>query len=278
MTISDFMSNLSSHGVEENIDYGLFINYLNTTLFKIYNDVIIPKKGQIYSHGIKPIKIIEEIQHHNNVEKTIELRGVAFSMRICGVNYIHLNTGGETKLVSCKSDDNVFRAMLVNGQGTLTLGGKNAYTIYDLCIFDDVPSLLAGSLPSGLPIEEYDVSEKYVDFGSFLSPAVDRFGNIIEQVKTVDSKLIVDSYYKGDIIFTYRRRPVLTHPNYEGDIDIPEKYEVLLIPLFLYFYYVELDDDKSKSYIEIYKHLLENIVYPTNNASIECDKVVTNGW
>ena len=87
----------------------------------------------------------------------------------------------------------------------------------------------------------------------------------------------MDSYYKGDIIFTYRRRPIPSDPNFD-DIDIPQKYDVLLTPLVLYFYYIELDEDRAESYMQLYKTLLENIVYPTNNASIECDNVITNGW
>lgn len=279
MTISEFMSNLSSHGVEENIDYGLFITYLNTALFKIYNDVIIPKKGQVFSPGTKPTKIYDEIRHTGDVDRDIELEGAAFSLRICGSStYILLTTGGETKMLTHKEDDNVVKGMLVDRKGTLSLLGKSSYSIYDLCLFDDLPTQVAHCLPDGLPTAEYNMSEKYVDFASFLSPPVDRFGNIIEDVKTVDDRLIVGSYYRGDIVFTYRRRPLLTNPNYDIDIDIPEKYEGLLTPLLLYLYYVDIDDDKANAYMQAYKLLLENIVYPTNNASIECDKVVTNGW
>ena len=279
MTISEFMDNLSDHGVEDNLHYGLFITYLNTALFKIYNDVIIPKKGRLFSPGTRPTKIYDDIYHHGDVDKNIELEGAAFSLRIYGNStYILLTTGGETKMLAPKGDDNVVKSLLVDRKGTLSLLGKNSYSICDLCIFDDLPTQVAHSLPDGLPTTEYIMSEKYVDFASFLSPPVDRFGNRIEEVKTVDDRLIVGSYYRGDIIFTYRRRPILTNPNYDDDIDIPEKYECLLTPLLLYLYYIDVDDDKANAYMQAYKLLLENIVYPTNNASIECDNVVTNGW
>ena len=279
MTIADLLSNLCSHGVEENLDYGLFINYLNTALFKIYNDVIIPKKGRVFAYGTKPAIRYDEINHYNDVEQRIELEGVAYSMRICGITTnVSIYTGGETQLLTYKDDNNIVKGFLTDNKGTLILGGKNSYTIYDLCIFDDVPTRLAAYLPDGMPIAEYDISESHRDFAAFLSPPVDRFGNILDCVKTVDSRLIIDSYYKGDVIFTYRRRPTLTHPNYDIDIDIPEQYEMLLVPLVLYFFYIELDDDRANSYMNLYKILLENIVYPTNNASIECDKVITNGW
>ena len=279
MTISEFLDNLSYHGVEENLHYGLFINYLNTALFKIYNDVIIPKKGRIFSNGMKPVKVYDEIYHRNDVDQIIELEGTAYAFRLCG-NYTNVSicTGGETKRLSYTTDNNIIKGFLVDKKGTLLLEGGTSYTIYDLCIFDDVPSRVATSLPDGIPIAEYDINEAYSDFAAFLSPPVDRLGNVIDNVRMVDSRIIVDSYYKGDIIFTYRRRPLFTDPNYDGDIDIPDKYSVLLTPLVLHFYYIEQDDDRANDYMKLYKSLLENIVYPTDNASIECEKVITNGW
>lgn len=279
MTVSEFTSSLTTFGIDDTYDYGVVITYLNTALFKIYNDLVIPKSGRLYAHGTKPIKKYDEILHHRNVDMNIELEGEAYSMRICGhTTKVLLTTGGETKLLTHKQDENVVKGFLVDKKGTLSLQGSTTYSIYDLCLYEDLPHQLAKDIPNGLKTTEYDMDLIYTDFACFLSHPKDRFGTLLDNVKTLDHKLYIDADYRGDIVFNYRRRPILCDVNTDSDIDVPRQYEALILPLFLCFFYMDVDEDKSEMYMKGYKLLLENIIHPSGAVSMDFDRIVTNGW
>ena len=279
MTISEFTTSLTPFGIDDSYNYGVVISHINTALYKIYNDIIIPKSGRVYAHGTKPIKKYDEIIHHRNVDLNIELEGEAYSMRICGyTTKVLLTTGGETKLLTHSQDKNIVKGFLVDKKGTLSLQGATTYSIYDLCIYEDLPHQLTKDIPNGTKTTEYDMDLFYIDFACFLTPPKDRFGNLLDNVKTLDHKLYVDADYRGDIMFTYRRRPILCDVGSDNDIDVPQQYEGLLLPLFLCFFYMDEDEDKAEMYMRGYRLLLENLVHPSDVASMEFDRVITNGW
>ena len=267
MTGLELKNTLTALGCPDSIcDDELYLYLVNTSLRRIYNDVVILERGSVFAHGIKPISYIKEKHHAVGEDITIPVIGKAYSFRVCGDRAeVLIGAGSTTIKHEFTNTPTVYKDFTVNNMTIVSLVGDFDFMIFDFCIYDNIISLDREDIPEGGETTSYDVTRKYKGFSTFMSYPTDASGAIIEDAEAVGNKIKVKSGYRGEIFFTYRKKPIPCEEfgdNYE--IDIPNDYEMLLPLLFMAYLYLDLDEDKAEIYMSAYKDMLKTI-YASNS-------------
>lgn len=238
-----------------------FSYIINAALSKIYNDCSIVSRGKLYAHGILPTSVRKEIYHPAGEILSYPLTGKAFSVRVCGgAPKIIVGTGDETSTHILSDGANVFKGFIENNMAIISFGGDFDYTIYDLCQYDELVSADKNQIPNGSDYTVYDMTDYLDDFRSFESMPTDVDGNPIDCAVAVGKEMKVKADYKGEIYFYYRRAPSRTvEYNSDIDIDIPREYEMLIVPLFMAIYCLNVDSSEVDNYMECYESMLKGL-------------------
>lgn len=294
MTGKELQTTLLAMGCPSSVaDEDLYLYLVNASLHKIYNDVEITAKGSIYAHGILPKARIKERHHPSRADISIPIVGKAYSLRVCGdkANLL-IGTGDTTSSVVLTELPTVLKGFAVDGMAIISLVGQYAYSVFDVCTYDDLLSLDVEDIPDGGDYTDYDVTRRYEDFSTFISYPTDRDGAIIEGAEASGNILRLAADYKGEVFFTYRRIPIKTIAlDAVSRIDIPQKYEMLLPILFMAYYYIDVDESKAECYMESYKDMLKTLQKPESykyispeeepiveNPPMTAEYNITDGW
>ena len=149
-------------------DENLYVYLVNASLNKIYNDVVITDTGSIYAHGITPNSVIEEKHHPPGADITIPIVGKAYSMRVCGERAeILVGAGQQTSKLVLTENPTVLKGFTVNGMAVISLLGDYAYSVFDICCYDQLLSVNVADIPDGSYYTSYDVEKRYPGFSSF---------------------------------------------------------------------------------------------------------------
>ena len=262
MTGTDLHTTLLAMGCPSSVtDENLYVYLVNASLNKIYNDVVITDTGSIYAHGITPNSVIEEKHHPPGADITIPIVGKAYSMRVCGERAeILVGAGQQTSKLVLTENPTVLKGFTVNGMAVISLLGDYAYSVFDICCYDQLLSVNVADIPDGSYYTSYDVESRYPGFSSFASYPTDKNGKIIECAELSGKTIKVASDYKGEIFFTYRKKPIeCLELDSFSPIDIPSQYEMLLPILFMAYYYIDVDESKAECYMETYKDMCKTL-------------------
>ncbi len=262
MTGKELHTTLLAMGCPSSVtDEDLYLYLVNASLNKIYNDVVITGNGSIYAHGILPKTKIDEKHHPVGGDITIPIVGKAYSMRICGARAdLLVGVGPSTSRVVLTENPTVLKGFTANGMAVISLVGDYAYSVFDICTYDELLSLDVDDIPDGGDYTTYDMNSRYPDFSSFASYPTDKNGNIIEHAEATGRSLKLAADYKGEVFFTYRRKPIETLAlDSASDIDIPAEYEMLLPILFMAYYYIDVDESKAECYMQTYKDMCKTL-------------------
>ncbi len=264
-----------------------FTYCVNAALRKLYNDCEIIKNGVIHAHGIIPATVRNEYFHAAGEKKSYPLIGKAFSVRLCGgAPKVMVGTGSGTTTYLLEDGVTVLKGFIDDNAAIISFCGDYNYTAYDICCYTDVVSSQREQIPDGSDYTIYDATNYIDDFRSFESMPTDAFGNPIEDMVAMNNKIKVKTGYAGEIHFKYRAGPCQTvYFNSDTEIYIPKEYEMLLVPLFLAIYFVNIDPDKAKDCMDLYLSLLEGVpkskeysYEPTVDSAMTAEYLIKDGW
>ena len=232
----------------------LLITSVNRALRDLYNSRTILKTVTLAAAGLQPVLYYKEISLPAGKTIEIPINGRAYSMKAHGILTYLVRDGSDSNAYSVKSP---YEATAVKGfmnfGGSIKIWGDFAINIYDFAVYDRVYTGEREDIPLYGPTITFDLRKMYGDFMSFISPATDRDGRVIENCKLYDGRLEIDSAYKGGVTLTYRRLPrsVTIYDLDAGEdfeVDIPEEYTHLFPLLVTSCLWLEEDEAKSKYY------------------------------
>lgn len=268
---------------EEAIDRNLLISSANRALRELFTHRMITKTVKFSARGLVPKIYHSEIICKNGDPITIPIAGKSYSMRLCGKGYYSITSGKNT--ISNQFDTGP-ESKLVRGfipsAGNIKFWGSFSFSVYDFSIYDESFSPLVTDIPDCVPTTEYDIREIYGDFMAFVSPARDRYGNIIEECTLHDGRLQISSKYRGEVHLTYRRLPAIikekkAEEEEEADIDLPSEYLYLFPLLVASYYWLDSDSSKANYYKNRYEERL-SILDSCCYEELDTSYIDTNGW
>jgi hypothetical protein len=286
MTVQELENTLLTLGCTD-FEEEEFTYAVNAALRKLFNDCEIIKKGVIFAHGITPSSVREVVYHAAGEKNSYPLVGKAYSVKLCGGApkiVVGSGTGSTTHLLS--DGVTVLKGFLSNNAGIISFCGNYDYTAYDICCYSELISSERNQIPDGSDYTIYDATEYIDDFRSFESTPVDAFGNPIEDMVVMNSEITVKTGYKGEIHFKYRAGPSQNlYFNSDAEIYVPQEYEMLLVPLFMSIYLVNIDADRAKECKELYLSLLDGVPRYKDfsnaqgaNNSTTAEYLIKDGW
>ena len=157
------------------------------------------------------------------------------------------------------------------------LKGEFCYTVYDLCVYDEVFEE-GYEPPRYTSTREYDLAEAIPDFLCATGEATDRFGNKIPGASISSGILILPYDYKGEIVIRYRKRaPKVSIDTPDVELNVPAELESL-VPL-LTAAYVWLDDspDKAQYYMSLYRDGMSGVKLYTRRG-VDTKITDVTGW
>lgn len=266
---------LAGQSIEEE---GLVLASANRALRDLFNRVKVTKTARLAAHGLRPTTYIKEINCINGQPYTVQVEGLAYSMRVHGSGRIMVSYGDVNNV---ERVDSMYESTLVKGflpgLANITFWGSFSFTIYDFSIYDQNFSEERDEIPECGPTVTLDLRKIYGDFMSFVTPALDRDGNPIKNCALSDGRLVVDSEYKGEIFLTYRRLPTAITGEDDEILDIPEEYTHLFPLLVAHHATLSSNEAMAKYYKTLYEDSLE-LLERTSYNRLDCSYPVTNGW
>ena len=267
---------------EEEFNYSV-----NAALKKLYNDCVIIKHGVIYAHGITPFDTRKDYFHKAGETKSYPMTGKAFSVKLSGgAPKVIVGTGSGTTTYLLNDGVTVLKGFIDDNAAIISFCGDYVYTATDICCYNQIVSSRREQIPDGPDITIYDVTNYIDDFRSFESMPTDASGNPIEDLLALNDKITVKAGYTGELHFNYRAGPCQTvYFNSDAEIYIPKEYEMLLVPLFLAIYFVNIDPDRANDCMELYLSLLagvpeskEHSYNPPEDQSMTAEYSIKDGW
>lgn len=279
MTLTELQNEVIALGFDGEIgSENIFITAVNRALRDIYLQRNILRTVTIYAAGRTPSYYRKEINVKGGGGITLPLNGKAYSMRLCGMGNYRVLDGEDEELYQF---DTGYESRLVQGfvtfGGSIRFYGTVSFSIYDFSVYDEIYSIRAKDVPDGSAIKSFDLRSLYSDFLSFVGPATDASGNIIESCKLIDGHVEIPSSFKGELRISYRRLPETVTAGYEEDIDIPREYDKLLPLLVSFYVWLDVDASKANRYMDQYKELLE-VMTRGSYDKIDFNYINTNGW
>ena len=283
MTITELGKEIKFLGFDSEavINKQQLISAANRALRELYNQRTITRTVKFSARGLVPTSYHEEIICKNGNEVILPLVGRCYSMRVCGKGFYAVHDGAN---ISANQFETGLETKLVRGfisfGGYIRFWGSFSFSIYDFSVYDEFFSPRVEDIPDCVAASEYDIREMYGDFMAFVSPATDRYGNIIEGARLHDGRLQISSKFRGEVHLTYRRLPdviIEEEEKYETDIDIPDEYLYVFPLLVASYIWLDTDSTKANYYKSRYDETL-SIIDSTSYEEIDTAYVDTNGW
>ena len=278
MTLNDIKKEVAHLGFEGEsaIDSGSIESALRRALFTIYTEHGAYSRWSIYQNSLIPAFHVPEIVHKGGEDSTIALDGRAYALVVSGTGTIEIKDGNGVRAHSFSTPYGYVYGKLT-GDAEMHLKGEFCYTVYDLCVYDEVFED-GYEPPKYTAVREYDLTEAIPDFLCAAGEPADRFGNKIPGASISSGMLLLPYEYKGEIVISYRKRaPRVSIDTPDVELNIPAELESL-VPL-LTAAYVWLDDspEKAQYYMSLYRDGMSGVkLYTRRNVDTKVTDVT--GW
>ncbi len=254
MTLNDIKKEVAHLGFESEsaIDGASIESALRRALFTIYTEHGTYSTWSIYQSSPTPVLYVREIAHRGSEDGLIVLNGQTYAFVVSGTGTIEIRDDNGVRTHSFSTPGSYVCGKLI-GEGKMHLKGKFCYTVYDLCVYDEVFEE-GHEPPRYTAMREYDLANVIPDFLCAAGEAVDRLGNKIPGASISSGTLCLPYEYKGEAVIRYRKRaPRVSIDTPDVELNVPAELESL-VPL-LTAAYVWLDDspDKAQYYMSLYR-------------------------
>ncbi len=277
MTLNELKNDVASLGFESYIENdACFIASANRALSLIYVDRPVSATAIIPIRGPRATFTREFIEHHSGESITIDISGKAISFRSTGtgVCVVRDRTGAAEMLLDTK---NQLVKKFVYGDSSITFMGDFYYTVSNFAVFDDMISNKITDIPEYTPFREIRPEDYCEDFRAFCSQPYDKNGNIVDNVKLADGKIIVPHDYCAELHLTYyKSAKPLNSARPDDPIEITEECMPLLPLLTASFMWLDDDAAKAQYYMSLYRDIMANTKRYSTNKIDTAYRV--NGW
>ena len=251
---------------------------VNLALGELYTSRPVLKTVRFALDGQKPILYCKEKTCSPGEYIEFPLNGRAYSVRIHGTCQFMIQRGDEVEMTTVKSGNEaqLFKGIVYPGS-KISFWGIYSFSIFDFSVYEKLFSSDAEDIYDGGPTVTVDIKRLHSDFMSFVAPAKDNYGSVIEGCKLYNGKMEIDSAYNGEIVLTYRRLPTLCNGNADAEIDIPDEYRHIFPLLVASYLMIDSVDTTYKYYKELYESgiaLMKEKIYEGIDVGYEN----TNGW
>ena len=277
MTLNDIKKEVAHLGFESESAVDSSIeSAVRRALSTIYTEHGTRALGRIYQNLPTPTRHISMIVHEPRGEEVITLEDNTYAFVICGTGRFELTDESGTRTESFDTQNGYVHGR-VKGEAKIRFLGEFRYTVYDLCIYDEV--FADGDAPMRFGrICEYDLNNVFPDFLFAITAPADAYGKKITGASVSSGTLYIPYSYVGEVVIEYRKRaPEVSINTPDTELNIPIEL-VSLVPL-LTAAYVWLDDDAEKAqyYMSLYRDGMSAVKLYTRRA-VETEFTDATGW
>lgn len=277
MTLNDIKKEVAHLGFEsESAVDGSIESAVRRALSTIYNEHGTRALGRIYQNLPTPKRHIPLIVHTAGMEDVITTDGGTYAFTVNGAGRFEIRDENGTRTESFDTQ-NGYAYGRIKGEGEIHFLGEFRYTVYDLCIFDEV--FAEGDVPPRFGrMREYELEKVFPDFLCAITSPTDGEGRKIAGASVFSRVMNIPYGYTGEVVVEYRRRaPEVSINAPDAQLDIPVEL-VSLVPL-LAAAYVWLDDDAEKAqyYMSLYRDGMSAVKLYTRRA-VDTAFTDATGW
>ena len=274
MTLNDIKKEVAHLGFEsESAIDGSIESAVRRALSTVYTEHGPVGMGRIYQSSPIPKIHVPVIVHNSHDDEVISIDSGSYAFVISGDGYFEVTDEDGARTEEFHTREGYVYGN-VKGCGTIRFCGEFRYTVYDLCIYEQV--LAAGEAPPRYAsVREYDLKEYLPDFLCALSLALNSRGEIIAGSSVRSGVLRVPYEYAGEIILEYRKKaPAVSINAPDDELDIPSELEHLVALLTASYVWLDDDPEKAQYYMSLYRDGMSGVkLYTRKNVDTKFNDV-----
>lgn len=253
MTYNDLCAEVAALGFEGNLESSdVVLHATERALRTIFTERPLHKLIQFYQKPIRPVIRIEAIAHSGKETDTVSFNARAYSFKTSGEGSYKITDESGAVAVDFSGIESVHKGFLY-GEGNLEFLGNYSYTVYDLAIFDEIPSSNENDIPVLSDFVEYDIKGTTLDFLSFASPPENECGVAIPGASVCGGKMRIPADYTGRIRLIYKAAPISIVGGADEELILPDGCEHLLSLLVASYVWLDDDAEKAQYYMNLYR-------------------------
>lgn len=277
MTYNQLKEDVTALGFESDIENEeQLLLATNRALRLIYTERPREARARLSCLSLGEHLLHAELYHMGGESISVRLSGKAYSFRVSGRGEYTLQDKNGSYTTEFDSECQTMKGY-ITGEGQLTFEGEFAYSVYDLCCYDERFGENISLIPERDAHRVIKIDEHIKDFRAFAALPEDGSGRKIEGAVLRGESILLPRDFSGEILLTYFRTPrKITAEDGSIPIDISEEMATLLPLLTASFLWLDDDSEKAQYYMALYREALSGILR-YSKAQIDTG-YSTNGW
>lgn len=273
MTLNDIKKEVAHLGFEsESAIDGSIESAVRRALSTVYTEHGPVGTGHIYQSSPMP-KMHVPLIIHDGHDEVISLDGGSYAFVISGNGQFEITDEDGVRTEAFHTPEGYVYGN-VKGEGKIRFSSEFRYTVYDLCVYDQV--FAEGEAPPRYAaMREYELKEYIPDFLCALSLALNSRGEIIAGSSVRSGVLRVPYEYAGEIILEYRKKaPEVSINAPDAELEIPSELEHLVALVTASYVWLDDDAEKAQYYMSLYRDGMSGVkLYTRKNVDTKFNDV-----
>ena len=277
MTLNEIRKEVAHLGFEsEGAIDGSIESAVRRALFTVYTEHGTRTLGWLYQNLPTAKRHIPIISHKASEDDVIQLDGVTYAFVACGNGSFEITDANGTRAESFDTPCGYVYGS-VKGEAEIRFKGEFRYTVYDLCIYDEI--FADGEMPPTYSkMQRYNLEQIFPDFLFATSAPTDADGVKIPGASVCAGVMYIPCGYVGKVGIEYRKRaPDVSLDTPDKELDIPKELESLVPLLAAAYVWLDDDSDKAQYYMSLYRDGMSAVKLYTRRA-IDTKLEDVTGW
>ena len=256
MTLNELKESVLALGFEDRVeDEELFRITAERAQRQLFRDLPSFTEARIIAEMPRVLSTERRVRHGSE-DITLPISGLAYSFVSSGVGSYIVSDKNGSRQVDFSSPREEHRGFIAGGEGTITLTGRTAFTLFSLTTFSEISSENVADIPIYTERLAINLSERIRDLLFTEGDPVSCEGFTVAGITVDDGILTLPYGTEGEIVIKYARAPRPLPDSGDGEIDVSPMGEAVLPLLVAAFAWLDDDPDRSQYYMALYRSAL----------------------